>query len=571
MDPKPGGHILLIEDNPGDADLIRLRLVEASADLEVACVSRLSSGLKSLAEKVPAVILLDLNLPDSHGADTFRTVLKKAPTVPIVVLSGLEDETLATTAVHQGVQDYLVKGNFDSKQLARAIRYAIERQALLMSLDMSRKQQLQFKDEFLSHVSHELRTPLSSIHQFVTILLDGLAGEMPVEQREHLSTVLGSANQLLTMIDDLLEATRAESGKLRVEVRCIAIGDVVQQAVNMLQATASEKRISLETKLESGIPLVSADPERVIQILINLIDNSLKFTPAGGSVIVRASLMPQDSDHVCISVADTGRGVSAESKHLIFERLYQDPNSSDSSRKGLGLGLYIVQELVKLHGGRIWVESQVGRGSVFSFTLPLFSLSKLLAPIVTSAGTLPEALVLVTVEVTPKPRHGLPQWGSVRQQCMDVLRSCVNPERDIVLPALSGDSGSEVFMVVASANEHGANILLKRISGQFERSFELQSMICVKIFADRLSPSHPDTEAPIAHLEQQLAIALNRLASTTAVHQRPAMKLEFERILSGLAAEPETFTPKSTVTAESFKSTAPVKRGTNGTTQNTDR
>ncbi|HEV7220940.1 MAG TPA: response regulator [Terriglobales bacterium] len=212
MDPKQVAHVLLIEDNPGDADLVRLRLVEASSDLEVACVNRLSSGLQSLSEKTPAVVLLDLNLPDSHGADTYRRVLKSAPTVPIVVLSGLEDELLATKAVHQGVQDYLVKGNFDSKQLARAIRYAIERQALLISLDMSRKQQLQFKDEFLSHVSHELRTPLSSIHQFVTILLDGLAGEVSLEQREHLTTVLGSANQLLAMIDDLLEATQAESG-----------------------------------------------------------------------------------------------------------------------------------------------------------------------------------------------------------------------------------------------------------------------------------------------------------------------------------------------------------------------
>ena len=124
---------------------------------------------------------------------------------------------MAAKAVHQGVQDYLVKGGFDSKQLARAMRYAMERQALITSLDMSRKQQLQFKNEFLSHVSHELRTPLTAIHQFVTILLDGLEGEVPPEQREHLQTILRSANQLHSMINDLLEATRAESGKLQVE------------------------------------------------------------------------------------------------------------------------------------------------------------------------------------------------------------------------------------------------------------------------------------------------------------------------------------------------------------------
>ncbi len=540
MDPKPAAHVLLIEDNPGDADLVRLRLVEASSDLEVACVNRLASGLQSLSERTPAVVLLDLNLPDSHGAETYRKVLKSAPTVPIVVLSGLEDEMLATKAVHQGVQDYLVKGNFDSKQLARAIRYAIERQALLISLDMSRKQQLQFKDEFLSHVSHELRTPLSSIHQFVTILLDGLAGDVSPEQREHLTTVLGSANQLLTMIDDLLEATRAESGKLRVEVRCIALNDVVQQAVTMLRATANEKRIALDMKVETGIPLVSADPERVLQILINLIDNALKFTPAGGSVMVKAGLMPKDLDYVCISVTDTGRGVSPESKHVIFERLYQDPSSSINSRKGLGLGLYIVQELVRLHGGRIWVESQLGRGSIFSFTLPLFSLSKLLAPVVGPDGTLPDPLVLITVELTPKTRHSNLHTSGLRQQCMDILRSCIIADKDIVLPALSGDGGSEVFMVLATADENATNILLKRIAGQFERSLELQSNIILKLSAHPMTPPLPNTDPPLAQLEQQIATVINRVAVTTLGQSSFISKPEFELLLSGLAASPKT-------------------------------
>jgi nitrogen-specific signal transduction histidine kinase len=449
------------------------------------------------------------------------------------------------------VQDYLVKGNFDSKQLALAIRYAIERQALLLSLDMSRKQQLQFKDEFLSHVSHELRTPLSSIHQFVTILLDGLAGKISEEQREHLSTILGSANQLLAMIDDLLETTRAESGKLRVEVRCIGIGDVVNQAVTMLRATANEKRITLGMKVDSGIPLVSADPERVLQILLNLIDNALKFTPADGSVTVTAGLAQKDPDYVRISVTDTGKGVSPESKHLIFERLYQDANSSSNSRKGLGLGLYIVQELVRLQGGRIWVESQLGHGSVFSFTLPLFSLSKLLAPIVKPDGTLPDPLVLITVETSEKG-NGL-SHSSKRQQCMDLLRGCIIPDKDIVLPALSGDKGSEIFMVLASADEHGTNVLLKRISGQFERSPELQPEIAIKISAHCITPPRLDAEPPLAQLEQQLADAINRVAVTTLGQPNSDAKAEFALILSGIADAPEPVSPKLTVNDESFK------------------
>ena len=133
-------HVLLIEDNPGDVDLVRVRLLESNSDLKVSCADRLSTGLAALAVEPPAVVLLDLNLPDSHGADTFREVLNRAPNVPVIVLSGRDDEKLAITAIHQGAQDYLVKGQFDSGQLGRTVRYAVERQALLTALDMRRTQ-----------------------------------------------------------------------------------------------------------------------------------------------------------------------------------------------------------------------------------------------------------------------------------------------------------------------------------------------------------------------------------------------------------------------------------------------
>src|SRR5205807_8776603 len=149
-----------------------------------------------------------------------------APDVPVVVLSGQDDEGMAVKALHQGVQDYLVKGDISSKQLERAMRYAVERQALLLSVEIASKQQLEFKNQFLSHVSHELRTPLTCIHQYVTLLLDGLAGPLAPEQGDHLKTVLKSVNQLHAMIRDLLEATRAEGGKLRVEPRCLAVGQL---------------------------------------------------------------------------------------------------------------------------------------------------------------------------------------------------------------------------------------------------------------------------------------------------------------------------------------------------------
>ena len=508
-------HVLLIEDNPGDADLVRLRLVEANAEVSVSWVDRLSAGLDSITEAEPVVVLLDLNLPDSRGAETFRRVLHKAPGVPVVVLSGQDDEELAAKAVHQGVQDYLVKGKFDARQLARAMRYAVERQALLTSLDMSRKQQLQFKNEFLSHVSHELRTPLTCIHQFVTILLDGLAGKVSPEQREHLGTVLRSVNQLRAMIGDLLEAARAESGKISIEPRCIVIGDVIRQAVAMLGATAKEKGIGLEIGVDTRIPLVHADPARVLQVLVNLIDNAIKFTPPDGSVMVKACLVDADPEFVYLSVADTGRGISPEAKALIFERLYQDPNAVDDSRKGLGLGLYITKEMVGLHGGRIWMESQPGHGSVFSFTLPRFSLAKLLFPVITDQARLRDDVSLITVELTPLLMPSVGNWKDIRQRCLESLRLCILPDKDMVLPALGDTDQGEAFLVVASTDEPGAKVIQKRISEQLDRCEELKASCVFKVSATALQLPSLQREESLEKLVQEVADGITEKVMTT--------------------------------------------------------
>jgi len=524
--------------------------VEGNSDLDVCCVDRLSAGLESISQQEPAVVLLDLNLPDSRGAETFRRVLNKAPGVPVVVLSGQDDEELATKAVHQGVQDYLVKGNFDARQLARAMRYAVERQALLTSLDMSRQQQIQFKNEFLSHISHELRTPLTCIHQFVTILLDGLAGNVSLEQREHLGTILRSVNQLRAMISDLLEAARAESGKIGIEPRCIAIGDVIRQAVAMLGATAQEKRIGLEMGVDTRIPLVHADPDRILQIFLNLIENAIKFTPLDGSVMVKACLVDADPDFAYLSVADTGRGISPEAKALIFERLYQDPNAVDDSRKGLGLGLYITKELVRLHGGRIWVESQPGHGSVFSFTLPLFSLAKLLTPVITDQGRLRESISLITVELTPPLMPSVGNWKDVRQRCLEILRLCILQDKDLVLPALGNLDHGEAFLVVASTEGSGAKVMQKRITEQLDRCEQLKASCGFRVSATGLQLPSREQEEPLEKLVQRVADGITEKVMA-ALRRRQGSKLH---------------QTKTSVDSQTKK-----KRGLNGKTENPDR
>lgn len=472
---QPSTHVLLIEDNPGDADLVRLRLVESNPAVDVACVNRLADGLESLKRESPSLVLLDLNLPDSQGAETFRKVLEKAPEVPVVILSGQDDQGLAIKALHQGVQDYLVKGGFTSSDLDRAMRYAIERQALRRSLEMSRKQQLEFKNQFLSHVSHELRTPLTCIHQYVTILLDGLAGEISAEQGDHLKIILKSVNQLGAMVRDLLQAARAESGKITLNLHCVSIEDVMRLAVGMVRGTAAQKGVGIEVAVEGSIPFVNADPDRILEILINLIDNAVKFTPADGSVTLQASRMTSDPDFICVSVADTGCGIKPEARALIFERLYQDPNAVDNNRKGLGLGLFIAKELVNLHGGRIWVASDGASGSTFSFTLPLYSLPKLLLPVITHEGQLRKAFALVRVDLRPRTRPARGNWKEVTRKVRDRVERCVYLDKDLVLPPMATPGPEQTFFVVASTDVERSAVMLRRIREQLQKMEELKA------------------------------------------------------------------------------------------------
>jgi hypothetical protein len=535
-------HVLLIEDNPGDVDLVRLRLVESQPGIRVECVQRLSDALASLGREMPSLVLLDLNLPDSRGADTFRKVMEKAPNVPVVVLSGQDDEALAMKAVHHGVQDYLIKGDFSGARLERAMRYAVERQSLLRSLEMSRKQQIEFKNQFLSHVSHELRTPLTCIHQYVTLLLDGLAGPMAPEQVDHLKTVLKSVNQLHAMIRDLLEATRAEGGKLRVEPRCIALGKLIEQAVAMMRPTAHGKQIGLEIGLDQRIPLLHADPDRILEVLINLIDNAIKFTPADGSVTVKACLQETDPHSVYVSVCDTGRGISPEARALIFDRLYQDPDSVDNNRSGLGLGLFICRELIRLHQGNITVASELGHGSTFTFTVPIYSLASLLSPVITYQGNLRSSFVLMQVDLTPLSTPPRGNWKEIWQECLETLRRCVYLDKDLVLPPMGSAGPAETFFVVASTDMQRSGIMTTRIREQIERVADLTSKSTLTITT---TPVELPAQAATSNLEEQVQAVADRINSMVMKAMETRIDVRGERQLEKFTETNQT--PRRTI------------------------
>lgn len=249
-----------------------------------------------------------------------------------------------------------------------------EQRRLFYETTRMAKVEIKLKDDFLSRVSHELRSPLTSIYSFTSIIADDLAGNTTSQQQEYLQIVLKNVDQLQSMIEDLLTVTQANEGKLSIDPRPISIAETVTDALHTVQGPASSKQIKLRSKLASSLPFALADPTRVLQVLIILLDNAVKFTPEGGLISVKIS--PTDGGMILIQVSDTGRGIPPEKRARVFEHLYQvpgpgQPDTNRAGRNGLGLGLHIAHDLVIRQGGQIWITGDVGLGSTFSFTLPI--------------------------------------------------------------------------------------------------------------------------------------------------------------------------------------------------------
>jgi PAS domain S-box-containing protein len=241
------------------------------------------------------------------------------------------------------------------------------------ALEESNKDLLRKNQEiqnFYHTVSHELKTPLTSAREFISIVMDGLAGPLNETQQEYLGIARESCNRLRACINDLMDATRLETGKLTLEIKSGSLAGLIRQLVTVFDPVALRKQITLTEEVQQGLLDFPFDENRLMQVLVNLLNNALKFTPENGHVTVTAGDAPDHPGHVQVCVKDTGRGLASTEVERIFERLYQVPDEDGGSQQGVGLGLYISRELVQSHGGKIWVESELGQGSRFCFVIP---------------------------------------------------------------------------------------------------------------------------------------------------------------------------------------------------------
>ncbi|TMA68478.1 MAG: hybrid sensor histidine kinase/response regulator [Deltaproteobacteria bacterium] len=350
--------VLLIEDNPDDACLLREALNEArEAHIDLVHVGHLDEAAKLLRQETFQVILLDLSLPDSQGIETVLRVQDHAPSVPIIVLTGLADDNIA------------LQGDIDARILVRSIRYASERKQAYegmarLAADLARANRV--KDDFLSVISHELRTPLIAIMGYAQLLEADLSGEATSEHAKAACVIRQKSDELLRMIRRILEVVKIETGQVMVVPDIIDLAEFMKDLSKSI-LVAVKKNVAVEWECSAQLPKIVTDVTKLNEILQNIIDNAIKFTDEG-RVTISVRYAP-DTRSVEFTVRDTGIGISRDVLPVIFDKFHQADSSEKRDHEGVELGLYIAKKFAEMLHGKITVESHLGTGSEFTVTI----------------------------------------------------------------------------------------------------------------------------------------------------------------------------------------------------------
>ncbi len=353
------------------------------AKYEIVAVNSLIEAFSNLEKEGPALALIDLTLKGNKGLAALLEFQKKCATVPVVILTARADQSIANEAVKQGAQDYLVKGKIDANLLGHVAHYAIERHRVMNEM-RAKNEELQrlnsLKSEFVSTVSHELRTPLTVVLSAANNLLDGAFGALSDGQTKWVKKINQHSLRLNEMINDILDLSKLQSGKTQMKRTPVHVGRMIKATVANLQMIAKQKDLSMSADDLSELPFLWADASRIEQVLTNLVTNAIKYTPAGGRIHVSAQKV---GEVVRVCVEDTGIGVSPENRDIIFDRFRQvrSQQKNEPSTQGIGLGLAICKEIVDQHQGRIWVDSELGKGSRFQFEMPIDARGQAKAPL----------------------------------------------------------------------------------------------------------------------------------------------------------------------------------------------
>lgn len=377
--------LLLIDDDEDFRSLCVRFLNRASSmkNVDICLAGTAQEGIEVFRQHDFDCLVVDYRLPDSTGTDMLLALSDEYDDIKpaSIILTAGSAEEAAIQAIRVDAADFMPKSEVTRTSLDRAISNAIIKSRLKKSVSLQNKELRLANDELLKNskeinqfyhnVSHEVKTPLTAIREFQQLMHDEVCGTLTDEQHALINYSLESCDQITLLFNDLLDMTRLEFGKFKIDPTLQSPGPLIDQCICAIKPQASRIGISIENLVERELPQISLDKHRYVQIIGNLLSNAVKFTKFGGNIRISTC---HDEHGFHLSVEDTGCGIDEASVLRVFDRLYQAPLGDEhvASSAGLGLGLSIARDIARKHGGDIVVRSELGVGSQFTVTIPLF-------------------------------------------------------------------------------------------------------------------------------------------------------------------------------------------------------
>ena len=420
-------NILVVDDTSANLKTLTAILSERGYQVRPAINGEIA--LNTARKKLPDLILLDIRMPGMDGYEVCRRLKEDQLTrdIPVIFISALDETMDKVKAFELGGVDYITKPFQAEEVLARVKTHLSLRQmqaqlehqnTQLQQANAKLKELDRLKSQFLANMSHELRTPLNSIIGFTGIMLQGIAGELNDEQKKQLNMVYESAKHLLGLINDILDISKIEAGKIEITPSQFEVKEIIQTVKKMVSPMIEEKGLTFQVAISEDVPsTIYHDKNRIKQVLINLLSNASKFTESGQiSLRVRSSMLYPGSSleefkkedlssiqhpvsSIFFSVSDTGVGIKSEHLPEVFDEFKQIQGPLKGKTAGIGLGLAISKKIVEIMRGRIWAESEYGKGSCFQFVIPMEEITTVKRQAVISPKTLdPGKKLVLTID-----------------------------------------------------------------------------------------------------------------------------------------------------------------------------